>query len=137
MADFSITDIVRQLRLEKIRDHHGNHFSRATIRRMLSNEAYIGNNVWGRRTLYLGNPTVHNPPDTWIRKDGCYEPIVGKSVFAKAHKRLSEGRLRERSRDELLQDLRSAVAANGDTSCMRWSAGGALRETRIDGNLAV
>jgi DNA invertase Pin-like site-specific DNA recombinase len=115
-ADCSITDIVRRLKLEQIKDHHGNEFSRATIRRMLSNEAYIGNNVWGRRTLYLGNPAVHNPPDTWIRKIGCYEPIVAKSMFAKAHKRLSENRPRMRSREELLDDLRSAVTENGDTS---------------------
>ncbi len=129
-ADFSITDIVQQLQLEKIQDHHGNNFSRATIRRMLSNEAYIGNNVWGRRTLYLGSPCVHNPPDTWVRKDGCYEPIVAKAAFAKAQKRLSGNKPRERSRDELLQDLRSAVAANGDTFIQALvSRGGAARES--------
>lgn len=129
-SDCSISDIVRRLRLEQIKDHHGYEFSRATIRRMLANEAYIGNNVWGRRTLYLGNPAVHNPPDTWIRKDGCYEPIVARSMFIKAQRRLSENVSRMRSREELLDDLRSAVAENGDTSIQALvSRGGARRDS--------
>ena len=51
-------------------------WTRGTVRGVLSNEKYIGNNIYNRRSFKLKKLRVVNGPEMWIRKDGAFEGIV-------------------------------------------------------------
>ena len=85
------------------------------IRYILSNEAYIGNSVYNRKSFRLKQVMKKNPPELWVRATGLYEPIVDESIFLKAQALLKEQYVRL-SDDQLLKKLREALAANGKLS---------------------
>lgn len=85
------------------------------IRNILSNEAYIGNSVYNRKSFRLRQVMKKNPPELWIRATGLYEPIVDQSIFQKAQLLLKEQYVRL-SGEQLLKKLREALAANGKLS---------------------
>ncbi|GHT90057.1 serine recombinase [Betaproteobacteria bacterium] len=90
----------------------GRKWTRATIREVLSNEKYIGNNVCNRRSFKLKKVRVVNQPEMWIRKEGAFEGIVSPELFYTAH-----GILRERARrfsdEELIEKLRLLFQQHG------------------------
>jgi len=59
----------------------GRPWTRGTVHQVLTNEKYIGNNVYNRVSFKLKNKRVVNPPDMWIRADGAFAAIVDSSVF--------------------------------------------------------
>lgn len=75
----------------------GRPWKRNRIYRVLTNENYIGNNVWARYALKLGQRRVANPPSDWVRADGTHEPIVSRATFDRARAIIAE-------RAELLDD---------------------------------
>ena len=72
---------------------------------MLTNEKYIGNNVYNRHSYKLKKRHKNNPPEEWIRANGAFQPIVDQRLFFTA-----EGMIRERNRcfsdDEMLDRLK-------------------------------
>jgi DNA invertase Pin-like site-specific DNA recombinase len=48
----------------------GRAWTRATVHQVLTNEKYIGNNVFNRRSFKLKKRRVANTPDMWVRADG-------------------------------------------------------------------
>jgi len=81
----------------------------------LSNEAYIGNSVYNRKSFRLKQVMKKNPPELWVRAIGLFEPIVDKSIFLKAQELLKEQYVRL-SDEHLLQKLRETLSANGKLS---------------------
>ncbi|QQO33345.1 recombinase family protein [Bradyrhizobium diazoefficiens] len=55
------------------------------------NEKYIGNIVYNRTSRKLGGEAVDNAPESWIRSEGCIDPIVDHDTFFKV-KRIIEQR---------------------------------------------
>jgi hypothetical protein len=47
---------------------------------VLSNEKYIGNNVYNRRSFKLKKVRVVNQPDMWIKKEGAFEGICWRHL---------------------------------------------------------
>ena len=45
----------------------GRPWTRGTVHQVLTNEKYIGNNVYNRISFKLKKKRVVNPPDMWIR----------------------------------------------------------------------
>ncbi|MDN7629710.1 recombinase family protein [Burkholderia cenocepacia] len=68
--------IASLLNREGVLNHCGRPWTRGTIHQILTNEKYIGNNVYNRTSFKLKMQHVRNPPEKWIRKDGAFEPIV-------------------------------------------------------------
>jgi len=100
-----MTDLGRPWRLE-------------TVRGVLTNEKYIGNNVWNRLSRKLKGKGVFNPPEQWVRAEGAFEPIVDRKLFERAqriHKTLYS-RLRI-SNEEMLAALKKLLARQGTLSC--------------------
>lgn len=62
------------------------------IRRILSNEAYIGNTVQCkiRKVSYKSKKTVRNDEENWIRVEDTHEPLVEKEVFYEIQKKLEK-----------------------------------------------
>lgn len=87
-------------------------WTRSTVHEVLTNEKYIGNNVYNRVSYKLKKMRVVNHSDMWIKKEGAFQPIVVPEVFFTA-----QGILRARARkytdEELIERLRSLYKSRG------------------------
>jgi len=101
----------------QIKTDLGRDWTRATVHQVLTNEKYVGANVYNRISFKLKKHRVHNPPDMWIRRDGAFDSIVPADVFYTA-----QGIIRARSRrytdEELLERLRGLFQHRGYLSGM-------------------
>ena len=105
-------DIADRLNSRGIRTDLGRDWTRATVREVLSNEKYIGNNVYNRRSFKLKKVRVVNQPAMWIKKEGAFEAIVPPDLFYTA-----QGILRARAQrfsdEELIEKLRRLYQQHG------------------------
>ena len=101
----------------KVRTDLDREWTRTTVQEVLTNEKYIGNNVYNRKSFKLKKARVVNPPDMWIRKDGAFDPIVPPEMFYTV-----QGIIRERARrytdEELIERLRQLYQKHGFLSGM-------------------
>lgn len=90
----------------------GRAWTRATIHQVLTNEKYIGNNVFNRCSFKLKKRRVNNTQDMWVRANGVFEAVVDASYFY-----MAQGIIRERNRkfsnEEMLEKLRTLHEHNG------------------------
>lgn len=56
-------------------------WTRGTIHQILTNEKYIGNNVYNRTSFKLKVAHQRNAPSEWIRRDGAFEALVPVERF--------------------------------------------------------
>ncbi|WP_348638404.1 recombinase family protein [Paraburkholderia sp. D15] len=68
--------IASLLNRENVLTDYGRPWTRGTVHQILTNEKYIGNNVYNHTSYKLKIKHVRNPPDQWIRKEGAFESIV-------------------------------------------------------------
>lgn len=90
-------------------------WTRAAVHGILTNEKYIGNNVFNRRSFKLKQRRVYNPPEQWVRAEGVFEAIVTRDEFMKA-RQIILARSRRFSNEELLDQLRALLARTGAVS---------------------
>jgi DNA invertase Pin-like site-specific DNA recombinase len=109
--------IARMLNNEQVPNHRGTPWSDAMIHNILSNELYIGNSVYNRKSFRLKQVMKKNPPELWVRAVDLFEPIVDRSIFQKAQKLLKEQYVRL-SDEQLLKKLRDALKENGHLSAV-------------------
>ncbi len=87
-------------------------WTRSTVREVLSNEKYVGNNVYNRISFKLKKHRIVNQPDMWIKKEGAFEAIVAPEVFY-----MAQGIIRARahrfSNQELIEKLRKLYEHRG------------------------
>lgn len=106
------SEIAAALNARTIATDLGRPWTRGTVHQLLTNEKYIGNNVWNHRSFKLKAKRVVNPPEAWIRADGAFEGIVAPEVFFTA-----QGMIRERNRrfsnEEMLARLGQLFARHG------------------------
>src|SRR5574338_614162 len=89
----SESQIAGRLNGMKVRTDLDREWTRATVNEVLTNEKYIGNNVYNRISFKLKKTRVVNTPDMWIKKEGAFEPIVQPDLFYTA-----QGIMRARAR---------------------------------------
>lgn len=87
-------------------------WTRATVHEVLTNEKYIGNNVYNRISFKLKKHRVINPPDMLIKKEGAFEGIVPPEVFYTAQG-IIRARAHRYSDEELIERLRSLYQHRG------------------------
>jgi len=90
-------------------------WSRGSIKQVLTNEKYIGNNVYNRSSFKLKIERVKNPPEMWIRSDGAFEAIVDNQLFYQAQGIMLE-RYRRFSDKEMLDRLKNLYRKHGKLS---------------------
>ncbi len=105
-------EIATELNERRVVTDLGRPWTRATVHQVLINEKYIGNNVWNRSSFKLKKKHVRNSPDTWLRANGVFKPIVEQAVFEAAQSAIRERSIRL-SNDELLEILRQLLQRNG------------------------
>ena len=92
-------------------------WTRATVHQVLTNEKYIGNNVFNRQSFKLKKKRVRNDPQMWVRSDGAFEAIVDPEKFF-----VAQGMIRERSRkfsdEEMIEKLRHVFKEHGFLSAL-------------------
>ncbi|MET4200739.1 recombinase family protein [Bradyrhizobium sp. LA6.12] len=62
----------------------GHPWTRASVHQILTNEKYIGNNVFNRVSFKLKQRRVVNSPDTWVRAEGAFPAVVSRELFERA-----------------------------------------------------
>jgi DNA invertase Pin-like site-specific DNA recombinase len=87
----------------------------SSVRTVLTNEKYIGNNVFNRSSFKLKKLHVDNPPDMWIRKEGAFDGIVALEIFMTAQEIIT-ARSARLSDEELLDHLKRLYADAGQLS---------------------
>jgi DNA invertase Pin-like site-specific DNA recombinase len=90
-------------------------WSSGMVHQVLTNEKYVGNNVYNRVSFKLKIRRVRNGPDKWVRRDRAFEPIVDPAVFYTARGIIQE-RARRYTDDELLAKLKALLDARGKLS---------------------
>jgi DNA invertase Pin-like site-specific DNA recombinase len=90
-------------------------WTRGTVHQVLTNEKYVGHNVYNRTSFKLKAQRVVNPPDMWIRAQNAFEPIVDLDTF-QAVQQIIETRSRRYSDHELLDALGTLLKTHGTLS---------------------
>ncbi len=106
------SEIAAKLNALDVRTDLDRAWTRGTVHEVLTNEKYIGNNVYNRHSFKLKKAHVSNPPEMWIRKAAAFESIVPPEVFAAAQE-IIQARARRFSNDELLEQLRALYQHRG------------------------
>lgn len=107
--------IASELNRKNIPAENGQQWTRCKIHQILTNEKYIGNNVYNRTSGRLKTRSIRNPQEMWVRCDGAWEPVVATEKF-EAAKRIIEARAVQYSDDELLDKLRHLLKIRGKLS---------------------
>jgi len=108
----SEAQIAAILNREGITAQEGRQWTRGTVHEILTNEKYVGNNVYNRTSAKLQRPRVTNDPAAWVRRDSAYQPVVDPEMFARAQAIIHE-RDHRYSDEELLQLLRNLLRQRG------------------------
>jgi DNA invertase Pin-like site-specific DNA recombinase len=105
-------EIAAELNEQGILTDLGRLWNRATVRQVLTNEKYIGNNVYNRRSFKLKQKRVANGPEMWIRSEGAFEAIVEPKQFQKVQA-IIVARNRRFSDEEMLDCLNRLYLRHG------------------------
>jgi DNA invertase Pin-like site-specific DNA recombinase len=105
-------EIAKRLNNEGQTTDLGRAWSRGTVHQILTNEKYIGANVYNRRSFKLKKKLVINPPELWVRKDNAFDAIVTPEQFYMAQG-IIMARTRRFSDEELLERLKSLYEGHG------------------------
>lgn len=107
--------IARTLNEKGIVTDLGRPWTSGTVHQVLTNEKYIGNNVYNRTSGKLTARRKRNAPEEWVRAEDAFAPIVSKEVFAAAQ-RIIEERNRQYSDAEMLERLAHLFKQRGTLS---------------------
>ena len=109
------SEIATRLTGREIENGFGRPWTRSMVQQILTNEKYVGNNVYNRISFKLKKKRVCNPPEMWVRADAVFEPIVDLESFF-----VVRGIIQERNRvftdEELLDKLKKLVERYGKAS---------------------
>ncbi|MGF6506117.1 recombinase family protein [Paraburkholderia sp. 32] len=105
-------EIAARLNAMKVRTDLDRQWSRSTVHEVLTNEKYIGNNVYNRVSFKLKLLRVVNTPDMWIRRDGAFPPIVSSEIFYTAQG-IIRARARRYTSEDLIERLRALYRNRG------------------------
>jgi len=108
-------EIASQLNQRGILTDLGRSWTRATVHEVLTNEKYIGNNVYHRTSNKLKKKHVHNPPSMWIKVPGAFTAIIDERLFFLAQG-IIVARTRHYSDDEMLEKLKVLKERHGRLS---------------------
>ncbi len=110
-------EIADTLNEEGVTTDLGRPWTRGTVHQILTNEKYIGNNVFNRISFKLKMRRVRNPPDMLVRAVAAFEGVVEPEIFAKAAAIIAE-RSRRYSDQEMLDGLTILLREAGELSAL-------------------
>ena len=108
-------EIAQILNAKGSRTDFDREWTRSTVHQVLTNEKYIGNNVYHRTSFKLKKNHVKNPSDKWIKAEHAFEAIVDIDLFFTAQG-IIMARSRKLSDQDMLEKLRSVYQKYGRIS---------------------
>jgi DNA invertase Pin-like site-specific DNA recombinase len=93
----------------------GRPWTRGTVHQVLTNEKYIGHNVYHRTSFKLKRKHIMNPPEMWIRANGVFPAIVDPATFARAQEMILS-RSKRYTDEEMLAALKNLWSQHGRVS---------------------
>jgi len=113
--EYTERQIAGELNRAGILGELGRDWTRGMIHQVLTNEKYVGNNVYNKVSFKLKKKRVKNPPQMWVRRNEAFDPVVdmvdfiaAQEIILERHKRVSD--------TELLELLRALAQRNGRLS---------------------
>ncbi|PPQ40489.1 recombinase family protein [Rhodoblastus acidophilus] len=110
-------EIAATLNMEGIATDCGRWWTRASVHQILTNEKYIGNNVYNKVSFKLKQRRVANPREMWIRAERAYPSIIDLALFERA-RAIVDVRARHYSDEDLLSLLQTLLDQQGMLSGM-------------------
>jgi DNA invertase Pin-like site-specific DNA recombinase len=114
---WSESEIARRLNEMNLGNGLGREWTRATVRDLLSNEKYVGHNVYNRRSFKLKKLRVANDSSMWIRKEHAFEGVVDEPLFYTAQG-IMRARAQRFSDEELIDRLKGLYRHHGFLSAL-------------------
>ncbi len=111
------TEIADRLNAEGWLTDFGRPWTRGTVREALTNEKYIGNNLFNRSSGKLKSKLKANPESEWVRKEGAFPSVVDAKRYYTVQNLIRE-RHRKISDADLLTRLNSLQLQTGRLSAM-------------------
>ncbi len=104
--------IASELNRENVSAENGTLWTRGKIHQILTNEKYIGNNIYNKTSFKLKKKFIKNKKQDWVRCDSAFQSIVDKNIFYEAQKiiRVRSARL---SDEQLLHSLSELYKKKG------------------------
>jgi DNA invertase Pin-like site-specific DNA recombinase len=90
-------------------------WTRGTVHEVLTNEKYLGHNVYHRTSCKLKQRHVENPPEKWVRADNAFVGIIDTTLFLAAQSIILT-RSHKWSDEEMLEKLRGILTQHGRIS---------------------
>jgi hypothetical protein len=109
------SEIAKSLNAQGVVTDFGRAWNRATVHQVLTNEKYIGNNVYHRTSFKLKRKHIENPPDKWVRANGVFEGIIEPELFFKTRE-IILARSQKLTDEEMLAKLRGLLSQHGHIS---------------------
>jgi DNA invertase Pin-like site-specific DNA recombinase len=107
--------IAQWLQAQGVPSETGRPWTRGMVHQILTNEKYIGNNVYNRVSFKLKKMRVRNTPDMWVRSDAAFQAVIDAESFF-----VARGIIQERNRvftdEEMLAKLRQLHAQHRELS---------------------
>lgn len=104
--------IAKELNDEGHLNQYGRRWNRNTISNILSNEKYVGHNVYNRTSQKLTGKSVRNPPAMWIKSANAFEAVVDPELFLAAQRKMEELTNRK-SNQRMLDNLSALLISKG------------------------
>ena len=108
----NLSDITKRLNSTGVLPHIGAEWTHDKVRQILTNEKYIGTNLYNKSSCKLSTLRIDNPPEMWIRKEAAFEGIVPNDVFHTAQNVLAT-RAAPYTDEVLLEKLRQLLKITG------------------------
>jgi DNA invertase Pin-like site-specific DNA recombinase len=105
-------EIAGRLNAANVSAEHGHLWTRGSVHGVLTNEKYIGNNLYNRTSFKLKKVHILNAPEMWIRKEGAFQALVDKESFYTAQG-IIRGRHSRLSNEDLLERLKRLLHEKG------------------------
>lgn len=107
--------IAATLNRQSISTDTGSPWTRGKVHQILTNEKYIGNNVYNRTSFKLKDKHQRNLPADWVRKDNAFEEIVPRDRFLQVQE-IIKNRSRHLDDTQMLELLRRVLEKHGALS---------------------
>lgn len=90
-------------------------WTRGVVHQILTNEKYIGHNVYNRKSFKLKAKRVSNPPEEWVRKNHAFPAIVPFDLFEQAQNIIYK-RSKKITKEQMLNLLKKLLETKGKLS---------------------
>lgn len=105
-------DIAKLLNENDLTNKYDFKWTKGRILQILTNEKYIGNNVFNRTSFKLKKEHIKNPENEWVRKNDAFKAIISKDDFYKVQDILIR-RNKKITNEDMLLKLRCLLKEKG------------------------